>query len=156
LMQGQFEAGTINKTDVLAQESDLLQTQATLPGLEKQMAQQRHVLMALMGKFPNQDRGEVITLADLRLPSKLPVSLPSQLVEQRPDSRAAEAQVHQASAQIGVAVANLLPQLTLTADYGGAAPSLATLFTTNTIIWSVVGGVAQPIFHGGTLIHQKR
>jgi NodT family efflux transporter outer membrane factor (OMF) lipoprotein len=156
LMQGQFEAGTINKTDVLAQESDLLQTQATLPGLEKQMAQQRHVLMALMGRFPNQDRGEVLTLSELRLPSKLPVSLPSQLVEQRPDIRAAEAQVHQASAQIGVAVANLLPQLTLTSDYGGAAPSLATLFTPNTIIWSVAGGIAQPIFHGGTLIHQKR
>jgi NodT family efflux transporter outer membrane factor (OMF) lipoprotein len=156
LMQGQFEVGTINKTDVLAQESDLLQTEATLPGLEKQMAQQRHVLVALMGRFPNQDRGEVLTLSGLRLPSKLPVSLPSQLVEQRPDIRAAEAQVHQTSAEIGVAVANLLPQLTLTADYGSAAPTLATLFTTNTMIWSIAGGVAQPIFHGGTLIHQKR
>ena len=156
LMQRQFEVGTINKTDVLAQESDLLQTEATLPGLEKQMAQQRHVLMALMGRFPNQDGGEVLALSGLRLPSKLPVSLPSQLVEQRPDIRAAEAQVHQASAQIGVAVANLLPQLTLTGDYGGAAPSVATLFSANTIIWSIAGGVAQPIFHGGTLIHQKR
>jgi NodT family efflux transporter outer membrane factor (OMF) lipoprotein len=133
-----------------------LQSQATLPTLHKQLAQQRHVLMALTGRFPNQDRGETFTLSLLRLPASLPISLPSQLVEQRPDLRAAEAQLHQASAQIGVAAANLLPQLNLTADYGTAAPSLNTLFTPSTIIWSIAGSAAQPIFHGGTLIHQKR
>jgi NodT family efflux transporter outer membrane factor (OMF) lipoprotein len=156
LMRRQFELGTAEKTDVLAQEADLLQSQATLPTLHKQLAQQRHVLMALTGRFPNQDRGETFKLSLLRLPASLPISLPSQLVEQRPDLRAAEAQLHQASAQIGVAAANLLPQLNLTADYGSAAPSLNTLFTPSTIIWSIAGSAAHPIFHGGTLIHQKR
>jgi NodT family efflux transporter outer membrane factor (OMF) lipoprotein len=156
LMQRQFAIGKIDKSDVLAQESDLLQTQATLPILTKQMMQQRHILMALMGRFPNQDRGETLSLSALNLPRALPVSLPSALVEQRPDIRAAEAQVHETSAEIGVAVANLLPQLTLTADYGGAAPALEKLFTSNTIVWSIVGNAAQPIFHGGTLLHQKR
>jgi NodT family efflux transporter outer membrane factor (OMF) lipoprotein len=156
LMKRQFEFGTAEKTDVLAQEADLLQTQATLPMLNKQEQQQRHLLMALTGRFPNEDQGDTFKLSMLRPPSRLPVSLPARLVEQRPDLRAAEEQWHQASAQIGVATANLLPQLNLTADYGSAASALNTLFTPSTIIWSLAGSAAQPIFHGGTLAHQKR
>jgi NodT family efflux transporter outer membrane factor (OMF) lipoprotein len=84
------------------------------------------------------------------------VSVPTQLVEQRPDVRAAQSQLHQASAQIGVAVANRLPQFSLTASYGSAALTPATMFTPATAIWSVAGGVTQPIFQGFTLLHQER
>jgi NodT family efflux transporter outer membrane factor (OMF) lipoprotein len=156
LMRKQLEIGSVAKTDVLAQESDLVQTQATLPVLEKQLAQQRHVLMALIGRFPNEDRGEIFRLSALQLPTNLPVSLPSQLVEQRPDVRAAEEQLHQASAQIGVAQANLLPQLSLSAYYGGTALQPNVIFAPSNIVWNISSGVSQPIFHGGTLLAQER
>jgi NodT family efflux transporter outer membrane factor (OMF) lipoprotein len=156
VVRNQFDAGSAPRTDVLSQESQLVQTQATLPTLQKQLAQQRHLLMVLTGRFPNQARGETLTLDALRLPTKLPVSLPSQLVQQRPDVRAAEEQLHQASAKIGVAVANLLPQLNLTAAYGTTALTPAQLFTPNAAVWSIAGGVTQPIFRGGQLIHQER
>jgi NodT family efflux transporter outer membrane factor (OMF) lipoprotein len=95
-------------------------------------------------------------LATLKLPEKLPVSLPSKLVEQRPDVRAAEASLHAASAEIGVATANMLPQFPLTGDVGSDAATIAGLFTPGTGIWSLAAGITQPIFHGGTLLHQKR
>jgi len=155
-MRRQFDLGGIAKTDVLAQEAELAQTQATLPPLQKQLAQQRHLIMALIGRFPSQDRGGAFALSALQLPTRLPVSLPSQLVEQRPDVRAAQAQLHQASAQIGVAVANRLPQFTLTGNYGSAALSAASLFSPSTIVWNITAGATQPIFHGGTLLHQQR
>jgi NodT family efflux transporter outer membrane factor (OMF) lipoprotein len=156
VVRNQFDAGSAPRTDVLAQESQLSQTQGTLPVLQKQLSQQRHVLMALTGRFPNQGRGEAFMLSALRLPTSLPVSVPSKLVEQRPDVRAAQEQLHQASAQIGVAVANLLPQINLTADYGSTALTAAQLFTPNAAVWSAAGAVSQPIFHGGTLLHQER
>jgi NodT family efflux transporter outer membrane factor (OMF) lipoprotein len=141
---------------VLAQEAQLAQTQATLPPLQKQLEQQRNLLATLTGRFPSEADVRAFTLAGLRLPQKLPISLPSQLVEQRPDIRAASAQLHQASAQVGVATANLLPQINLTADYGSLALQTASLFTPQTAIWSLGASATQPIFHGGTLIHQKR
>jgi NodT family efflux transporter outer membrane factor (OMF) lipoprotein len=156
LIRKQFELGSIAKTDVLAQDSELALTRATLPVLEKQLAQQHHLVIALTGRFPNQDREGTLTLAALRLPTKLPVSLPSRLVEQRPDIRAAQAQLHEASAQIGVAIANRLPQFNLTGDYGSSALSTAQLFTPGSIIWSIGSSATQPIFHGGTLLHQQR
>jgi NodT family efflux transporter outer membrane factor (OMF) lipoprotein len=156
VMRKQFDLGGLARTDVLAQEAELAQTQATLPPLEKQFGQQRHLLMALIGRFPSQDRGGAITLEMMRLPAKLPLSLPSQLVAQRPDVRAAEAQLHQASAQIGVAVANRLPQFTLTGSYGSSALAAASLFSPSTIVWNIAAGATQPIFHGGTLLHQQR
>ena len=129
VVRNQFDAGAAARTDVLTQQSEVATTQATLPPLQKQLEQQRHVLLALIGRFPNDARNDHLTLASLRLPTDLPVSLPSQLVEQRPDVRAAQAQLHQASAQIGVAIANRLPQFTLTGDYGSAAVTTAALFT---------------------------
>ncbi len=156
VVQQQFDVGAAAKTDVLTQQSEVANEQATLPPLEKQLEQQRHVLAALVGRFPSEARSDPLTLAALRLPTHLPVSLPSQLVEQRPDVRAAEAQLHQASAQIGVAIANRLPQFNLTGDYGSAALTPATLFTPNTIIWSAAASGTQPIFHGFQLLHQQR
>ena len=156
VVRQQFNVGAATRTDVLTQESEVATTQATLPPLQKQLEQQRHVLLALTGRFPNARRRDHLTLAALRLPTALPLSLPSQLVEQRPDVRAAEAQLHQASAQIGVAIANRLPQFTLTGDYGAASSQLATLFSPSTIIWTAAASGTQPIFHGFTLLHQER
>jgi NodT family efflux transporter outer membrane factor (OMF) lipoprotein len=156
VVQHQFDAGAATRADVLTQQSEVANAQATLPPLQKLLEQQHHVLLALTGRFPNDPRHEHIVLASLRLPTRLPVSLPSQLVEQRPDVRAAEAQLHQASAQIGVAIANRLPQFTLTGDYGSAALNTATLFTPATMIWGLAASGTQPIFHGFTLLHQQR
>jgi NodT family efflux transporter outer membrane factor (OMF) lipoprotein len=156
VVRQQFNVGAATRTDVLTQESEVATTQATLPPLQKQLEQQRHVLLALIGRFPNERRRDRLTLASLRLPTDLPLSLPSQLVEQRPDVRAAEAQLHQASAQIGVATAAMLPQFTLTGEYGAAGATAASLFSPSTIIWSAAASGTQPIFHGFTLLHQQR
>ncbi len=129
VVRNQFEAGAANRADVLTQDSEVATTEATLPPLEKQLEQQHHVLLALIGHFPNERLREHVTLASLHLPTNLPVSLPTQLVEQRPDVRAAQSQLHSASALIGVAIANRLPQFTLTAAYGSASLTPATLFT---------------------------
>jgi NodT family efflux transporter outer membrane factor (OMF) lipoprotein len=156
VLQHQFELGGASRADVLAQEAELAATQATLPPLQKQLEQERNLLATLTGRFPSEAELQAFTLASLRLPRKLPVSLPSQLVEQRPDIRAASAQLHQASAQIGVAIANMLPQFNITGDYGAAALKTATLFTPQSVIWSLGASATQPIFRGGTLIHQER
>jgi NodT family efflux transporter outer membrane factor (OMF) lipoprotein len=156
VVRNQFDAGAASRTDVLTQQSAVATTQATLPPLQKQLEQQRHLLLTLIGRFPNDARNDHLTLASLRLPTDLPLSLPSQLVEQRPDVRASQAQLHQASAQIGVAIANRLPQFTLTGDYGSAAVTTAALFTPSALIWSAAASGTQPIFHGFTLLHQQR
>lgn len=156
VVNNQFKGGAAARTDVLTQQSEVATAQATLPPLQKQLEQQHHVLLALIGRFPNEVPRDRLTLASLRLPTDLPVSLPSQLVEQRPDIRAAEAQLHQASAQIGVAIANRLPQFNLTGAYGSAALNTASLFTPTTLIWSAAASSTQPIFHGFTLLHQQR
>jgi hypothetical protein len=118
VVRGQLDLGGASPADVLAQEATRTETQATLPPLEKQLAQQRNQLMRLVGRSPDQQRGESFDLAKLKLPEELPLSLPSSLVEQRPDVRAAEAQLHAASADIGVAVANQMPQFTITGALG--------------------------------------
>jgi NodT family efflux transporter outer membrane factor (OMF) lipoprotein len=156
VVRNQFTVGAAARTDVLTQQSEVATAQATLPPLQKQLEQQHHVLLALVGRFPNEAVRERLTLASLQLPTKLPVSLPSQLVEQRPDVRASEAQLHQASAQVGVAEANRLPQFNLTGDYGSAALSTAALFAPSTIIWSAAASGTQPIFHGFQLLHLQR
>jgi len=90
------------------------------------------------------------------LPTDLPLGVPSQLVERRPDVRVAEAQLHAATAQVGVAIANLLPQITITGDIGSTAPLLAELFKPGTGFWSIGANATQTLFAGGTLIHRKR
>jgi len=156
VVRHQFEVGAAARTDVLTQQSEVATAQATLPPLQKQLEQQRHVILALIGHFPSEALRDRMTLASLRLPTDLALSLPSQLVEQRPDIRAAEAQLHQASAQIGVAVANMLPKFTLTANYGTAALTTAMLFTPAAAVWTLAASGTQPIFHGFTLLHQER
>ncbi|HWW01177.1 MAG TPA: efflux transporter outer membrane subunit [Candidatus Acidoferrum sp.] len=155
-LQTQFDKGYIGRLDVAAQESQLAQVAATLPPLLKQMAQEGDLLAALSGSFPSQRQAEHFDLASLQLPQELPVSLPSQLVAQRPDVRQAEESLHAASAQVGIAVANRLPTITLTADAGTMALEAAKIFSSGNGFWTLAGGVTQPIFQGGALLHKER
>ena len=155
LLQRQVELGGVARAAVLAQQATLSATEATLPSLQKQLAQQRILLTALAGRFPSEEISQTFDLASLQLPQDLPVSLPSKLVEQRPDVTAAAAQLHSASALVGVALANMLPQITLSASYGNAVTQIGDLFN-GPGIWSVGAGLTAPLFRGGTLLHQKR
>jgi NodT family efflux transporter outer membrane factor (OMF) lipoprotein len=155
LLRTQFNAGQISESDVVAQEAALAQIEQTLPPLQRQLEQQRHLISALSGGLPNQEPPEKFKLAGLRLPRDLPVSVPSQLVEQRPDVRAAEENLHSASALIGVAVANRLPNVTLTGNLGSQALTVGQLFSPGTGAWSLAGSVLQPIFDGGTLYQRE-
>ena len=156
LLQAQRRLGAIGDTDVLTQQTALAQTRATLAPLQKQLAQTRNQLMAYLGRFPNQDKGERFNLASLHLPQELPVSLPSAIVEQRPDVRSAQAQLHEASANIGVAVANQLPQFSITGSLGSTVASGSKLFSAGSGVWSLAGAIAQPLFDAGALEHRKR
>jgi NodT family efflux transporter outer membrane factor (OMF) lipoprotein len=156
VLRTQFVKGYVGRLDVAAQESQLAQVTATLPPLLKQLAQQRDLLAALSGRFPTQGPAEQFELASLQLPQDLPVSLPSQLVAQRPDVRQAEENLHSASAQIGVAVANRLPNIMLSADAGTMALEAEKMFASGNGFWTLAAGVTQPIFQGGTLLHQER
>jgi NodT family efflux transporter outer membrane factor (OMF) lipoprotein len=155
LLRKQFELGQIAESDVVAQEAALAQVEQTLPPLQKQLLQQRDLLSALTGGFPSQQLPQKIVLRELRLPRDLPVSLPSKLVEQRPDVRAAEANLHAAAAEIGVAIANRLPNVTLTGVIGSTAPQVGQLFTPGLGFWAAAGSVTQPLFHGGALLHKQ-
>jgi len=156
VLRKQLELGGIPEVQVLQQLTAVAQTRATLAPLQKAQSAARNRLLALVGRFPNQDKGEVIDLARLSLPRELPVSLPSDLVAQRPDIRAAEATLHAASADIGVATANIFPRLTLNANYGSSAGSIQDLFGAGTGIWGIGAGLLQPIWRGGELFHRRR
>jgi NodT family efflux transporter outer membrane factor (OMF) lipoprotein len=157
ILQKQLATGYENRIDVAIQEAQLAQMRATLPPLEKALAQQRDLLTALMGRFPSEEPREKFELATLHLPRDLPVSLPSKLIEQRPDVRSAEELLHSASAQIGVAVANMLPNITVNATGGYIGPALPGLISPEaTGFWTLAGSVTQPVFDGFTLLHQKR
>jgi NodT family efflux transporter outer membrane factor (OMF) lipoprotein len=156
ILRRQQSLGQVAGGDVAAQEAALAQAEANLPPLQKQLGQQRHLIAVLAGRYPSQETAAQFDLAALQLPQEVPVSLPSRLVEQRPDIRAAEAQLHAASAQIGVAIANRLPQVTLSANAGLTATTLGDLVTPGAAFWSFGGAVAQTIFDAGTLLHRQR
>jgi NodT family efflux transporter outer membrane factor (OMF) lipoprotein len=153
IVRNELALGGASEADVLAQQTLLEQTEATLPPLNKQLEIERDLLRVLTGHFPNQDVGENFDLSTLKLPENLPLSLPSQLIEQRPDVREYEALLHQASAGIGVATANMLPQFTLSGSLGTFAGSG---LNPGALAFSVLTGVTQPIFEGGTLLHRRR
>ena len=156
VLNTQFKLGSITRSGVLAQEASAAQTKATLPPLQKQLAQVRNQLAVLVGQPPSQALNEKFHLSSLRLPEKMPVSLPSRLIEQRPDIRASEALLHAASAEIGVATANMLPQLNITGSYGSAAATVGSMFSPATLVWNIGAGLTQPLFNGGQLRHRKR
>jgi len=156
LTRRRFQLGGVSEVDVLQQQS-LLDTQvATLPGLRKQLQQQRNQLAVYLGGHPEQYAAPTLDLALLRLPDELPVSLPSKLVEQRPDIRAYGALLHSATAAVGIATANMLPQISLTGSYGREGSTFSNLFTPTGIVWSIASSLTQPIFEGGTLRARKR
>ena len=156
LLNQQFELGAVARGDVLAQQSQLAATQATLPPVQKQLEQVRNTIAILTGRLPSQAQIPDIQLADLALPSDLPLSLPSKLVEQRPDIRASEASLHQASAQIVVATANLFPAFTVTGSLSDSTNVVGTFFGNPNTAWSLATGLTAPIFRGGTLRAQER
>jgi len=156
LVEKQFAIGAVSRADVLAQLAPLAATRANVPPLEKALAETRNQLAVLVGKFPGEAGLPELDLAAFRLPQTLPVSLPSDLVRQRPDIRAAETMLQQTNARIGVAQALMFPQLTLSGSYGSAAIGSASLFDPGTQIWNIGANLLQPIFHAGELQARKR
>ena len=156
ILQYQFDKGYASGLDLAAQKSQLAQVQASLPPLLKQLGQQQHLLAILIGKFPSQFAPESFTLSSLHLPQELPLSLPSKLVQQRPDVRQAQANMHAASALIGVAEASRLPNIELTANAGSTALAIDQVFKSGTGFWSLGAALTAPIFQGGALLHQQR
>jgi NodT family efflux transporter outer membrane factor (OMF) lipoprotein len=156
ITQRRLAAGGASRADVLQQQSLLQSTLANLPPLRTQLAQQRNLLADYIGSLPADYAGPEFNLDSLTLPADLPVSLPSKFVEQRPDVREFSALLHEATAEIGVATANMLPQITLSGSYGGEAASFSNVFTPASVVWSLAASATQPIFKGGQLLHQRR
>ncbi|HEU0195834.1 MAG TPA: efflux transporter outer membrane subunit [Nevskiaceae bacterium] len=156
LIRTQYQLGAVDQSEVFTQESLLASSQAQLTQLAQARDSARHLLATYLGEFPGKTSGlKTPRLATITLPAQLPLSLPSQLVQQRPDIRAAEAQLRAANAQVGEAVARMYPNLQLTAAFGTQANLTHTLFDPASRIWDIAAGLAAPLFEGGTLRAQK-
>jgi NodT family efflux transporter outer membrane factor (OMF) lipoprotein len=156
VLRRELDLGAIAEVDVYAQEAALAQLETTLPPLQRQLSQMEDQLAVLTGRLPADFTPPDLRLDQLVLPVDLPLGVPSGLVERRPDVRAAEAQLHAATAQVGVAIANLLPQFTITGNFGSAATAMSDLFKPGTGFWSIGANATQTLFAGGTLLHRKR
>jgi NodT family efflux transporter outer membrane factor (OMF) lipoprotein len=152
----QRKLGTFSDVDLLPQEAAEAQTAATLPPLQKQLGQTRDALTALLGRLPSGEPAETFHLEDLTLPTDLPVSVPSKLIAQRPDVLQAEANLHAASAQVGISIANMLPQFDISADTGSAALAISQLFKSYTNFWDLGASLTQTLFDAGALIYRKK
>jgi NodT family efflux transporter outer membrane factor (OMF) lipoprotein len=155
-VQRERSIGSASNADLLQQQAAEAQTAATLPPLRKQLGQTRDALTALLGRLPSQEPADTFRLEDLTLPTQLPVSLPAKLIEQRPDVRQAEENLHAASARVGVALADMLPQFAITADTGSAALEIGRLFTPYTAFWDLGASLTQTLFAGGALRYRHR
>ncbi len=156
VLNKQYAVGQVAQVDVLAQSAALAQAAAGLPPLVRQLDQQRDALATLVGATPDQKIGETFVLDQISLPRELPVSLPAALVNQRPDVRQSEANLHAACANVGVAVANRLPSITLSAQGGTQSNFFNQLFSRGNGFWTIAASVTQPVFEGGTLLHKAR
>jgi NodT family efflux transporter outer membrane factor (OMF) lipoprotein len=156
LVRTAFANGSVTRVDVLTAESQLATDEALLPPLRQQLALARHALAVLTAHPPGEWTPPDFSLSALTLPKQLPVSLPSELAHRRPDILAAEAQLHAATAAVGVATANLYPQITLTATGGWQSGPDQTLFTRSNTVWSLISGITAPLFDGGTLRAERR
>jgi NodT family efflux transporter outer membrane factor (OMF) lipoprotein len=143
--------GSLGQADVAAQETVLAQAEQAVPPLQKALAQQRTALAVLLGREPGQGQPPGLILDKIVLPPDLPLVLPAQLVRRRPDVRAAEANMHAAGAQVGVAIAARIPNITLSAAGGGSSLDFGSLLTQPNQFWTLSAGVTQPIFAGGAL-----
>jgi NodT family efflux transporter outer membrane factor (OMF) lipoprotein len=155
ILRARFDSGAVAKSAVLEQQATLATTKTTLPPLEHQLVVTRHLLSVLIGQMPANEPQAKFTLSDLTLPMDVPLTIPSRLVEQRPDVKEAEENLHAASAAIGVAVAARLPEITLTADAGSAANAIGKLFTPGGGFWSFGSSAAVTIFDAGALADQE-
>ncbi|WP_174284577.1 efflux transporter outer membrane subunit [Sphingomonas bacterium] len=148
--------GDIGNADIAAQQAALATAESSLPPLVRQGEHQRTVIAALLGIAPGSTLPPLPAFAELSLPATLPVALPAAIVANRPDIRAADAQMRGAGADLGAAIAARLPNLVLSGQAGGASPNFADMFASGNPFWTLIGGITQPIFHGGTLRHQQR
>ncbi|MDA8125104.1 MAG: efflux transporter outer membrane subunit [Deltaproteobacteria bacterium] len=155
MLERRLQIGGVARTDVLSQRTQLAQAEATLPPLELELEQTRHQLAVLVGQLPSEAALLEFELDQMSLPEEIPVSVPSSLVRQRPDIGAAEALLHFASARVGVATANLYPQVTLTGSLGVLATTPGDLFSDASTVWRLGAGLLQPLFRGGTLKAQQ-
>lgn len=157
IIKKQFDLGGVSQIEVVAQQTQLAQTKATLPPLEKNWAQTRHLLAILVGAFPSERHIiPSLDLNELHLPTKLPLSVPSALVRQRPDVRASEALWEAANAQVGVATANLYPQITINGSWGKSNTVGSQIFGSQSNLWNIGAGIFQPLFRGGALLAERR
>lgn len=156
LISKQLEIGTASRVDLTSQVSLAASSQIDLLNIDKNLSFTRNQLAVYVGDFPGNAQLAKFDLAKLNLPERIPLSIPSDLVRQRPDIRAAEAYIKSTNALVGVATANLLPQITLSGAMGSQALTTGALFGPNAAIWSVAGGVFQPLFQGGALLAQRR
>lgn len=156
VMRGQLGLGAIAEADVMAQGAALAQIEATLPPLRKALEQQQDLLAALTGELPINAAALPLRLEEMHMPAEIPAGVPSSLVVRRPDVRAAEAQLHAATASVGVALANMLPQLTLNGQIGDVSTRAASLFSGANEFWTVGASLTQTLFAGGQLYHRER
>jgi NodT family efflux transporter outer membrane factor (OMF) lipoprotein len=156
LTQREFDAGKVAKTDVLTAAAQLEADRTQLPPLRQQLSVAQHALAVLVGKPTGETAPPDFTIEELTLPPEVPVSLPSELVRQRPDILAAEAQLHADSAAVGVAISAMYPSITLSGSLVQEALSLANLFRSSSRVWSAGGDVNQPLYTGGSLSAQRR
>ena len=148
--------GDIGNADIAAQQAALATAEASLPPLVRQREHERTLIAALLGIAPGSALPPLPDFAELTLPAALPVALPAAIVANRPDIRAADAQMRGAGADLGAAIAARLPNIVLSAQAGGSAPNFTDMFANGNPFWALIGGVTQPLFHGGALRHQQR
>ena len=156
ILRRQNDRGQIALPDVVAQETAAAQVRLLLPPLERQLAQQRNLLATLTGRFASEGLPATFELRSFVLPRRLPLSLPADFVRQRPDVRVAEANLHAANAQIGVAIANRLPQITLTGNAGSSADAMSRLFSPGTLFWTIAGNATQTVFDAGSRYYKQK
>ncbi|HEY7942918.1 MAG TPA: efflux transporter outer membrane subunit [Casimicrobiaceae bacterium] len=156
LVQASFDAGNVSRVDVLSARSQLANDRTLLPPLRQQVSVAQHALAILVGRAPANWTPPSFDLNELSLPQEIPVSLPSELVHRRPDILAAEAQLHAATATVGVAAADLYPHINLTASGGLQALTLQSLFEPSSLVFALAAGLTAPLFDGGTLRAEHR
>ena len=156
MVERQRVLGNASELDLATQQAALAAAEANVPGIQKQLALERDQIKMLAGRFPDDSRTPQFELSSLHLPEEIPLTLPSLLVEQRPDVLAAEAQLRAANATVGNAIANRLPNITLGVNaLGSTAYQLSDLFKSGTLFWNLAGSITQPIFDGGVLRHKQ-
>jgi NodT family efflux transporter outer membrane factor (OMF) lipoprotein len=156
LVRTEYADGAVSRVDVLTAESQLASDETLLPPVRQRLVVAQHALAVLIGRAPAGWTAPKLALSDLELPRNLPVSLPSELVHRRPDILAAEAELHAATAAVGIATANLYPRITLTATGGFQTVPFQQLFTASNEAWTLIAGITGPVFHGGTLHAERR